>query len=138
MRPLLHLISVVLVLPVFGLASAFIILGRAIAAGSLVHLLLQLLADALWLFPWGLLAIGAALLTVALGGFFVRTRWMAGLCVAILGIVSTGIVLTVIHAHSSASLDELPFLVPGMVASGVGLWFASSERPRHPPVSSDA
>jgi hypothetical protein len=131
LRPLLHLISVVLVLPILALASVFAILGRAIAAGSLLSLFDQLLADAAWLIPWGLLAACAVLLLVALGGLFVRTRWLAGLCVAILGIGSTVIVLVLTVGNSDPSLGELPFFVPGVVASSIGAWFAVTERPGH-------
>jgi len=62
---------------------------------------------------------------------FVQTRWLAALCVAVLGIVSTGVVIVLTAANSNGSLDELPFLVPGVVASCIGIWFALTERPRH-------
>ena len=130
MRPVLHLFSVVLVLPVLALASAFVILGRAIGAGSLPGLFNQLLADAVWLIPWGLLTAGAALLAVALGGLFARTRWLAGLCVAFLGIGSTVIVIVLTLGHSDTSFAQLPFFVPGVVASCIGAWFALTERYR--------
>ncbi len=89
----------------------------------------RLLADALWLIPWGLLAACAAILLIALGGFFVQTRRMAGLCVALLGIGSTVTVLALTVGHSNASLDQMPFFVPGVVASGIGLWLAFAARP---------
>ena len=131
LRPLLHLISVVLVLPVLALASLFAALGRAIAAGSALKLLDQLVTDAAWLIPWGALAACAVLILIAVGGLFVRTRWLAGLCVAILGIGSTAIVLVLTAGHSEPSLAELPFFVPGLVASSIGAWFAFTERPGH-------
>ena len=126
MRPVLHLLSVVLVLPGFALAAAFIILGRAIATDSLLGVFGQLLADALWLVPWGLLASCAAVLLIALAGIFTRTRWLAGLCVAILGIGSTVVLLM----NSNLSWDELPFVSLGLASSGIGLWFAFTEHPR--------
>jgi len=137
-RPVLHLFSVALVLPILALASAFVILDRAVAAGSLLGLFDQLLADAVWLIPWGLLAAGATLLVIALGGLFVRTRWLAGLCVAILGIGSTVVVIVLTHGHSNASFDQLPFFVPGVVASCIGAWFTLTERPRQHDVTSAA
>jgi hypothetical protein len=127
---LLHLLSIILVLPGIVLACAFIILGRAIATKSLLGLFGQLLTDAVWLIPWGVLAACAAVLLVALGGFFVQTRWLAGLCVAILGIGSIVIVLVLAISHSHISLGQLLFFVPAGVASGIGLWFAVVERPR--------
>ena len=128
MRPLLHLLSVILVLPSVILASAFIILGRAIATQSLLGVLGQLSADAVWLFPWGLLAACTAVLLVALGGFFVQTRRMAGLCVAILGIGSIVTLLTLMLSHSNAALGQLPFFIPPVVASCIGLWLAFIDR----------
>jgi len=90
----------------------------------------QLLADAAWLIPWGLLGGCAALFVIGLGGFFARSRWLAGLCVAALGIGSTVILLAITVNHSNASLGQLRFLIPGLVAAGIGLWFALTERPR--------
>ncbi len=128
MRPLLHLASVVLVLPSVILACAFVILGRAIATQSLLGVFGQLLADAVWLVPWGLLAACVAVLLVALGGFFVQTRRLAGFCVAALGVGSTIVLLALTISHSNASLGQLPFLVPGLISSCIGLWFAFFER----------
>ena len=122
MRPLLHLVSLLLVVPGVLLAVAFIILGRAIATQSLLGLLGQLLADALWLVPWGVLAFGTTLLLIAVGGFFAQTRRFAGLCVAVLGIASVVVVLSMTIRHSNFSWDELPFYIPAVVASAIGLW----------------
>ena len=130
MRPLLHLLSVALVLPIVAFAFAFIILGRAIATGSLLGLLGRLLFDAIWIIPWAILAVCAVLLMITLGGLFVRTRWLAALCVAVLGIVSTAVVIVLTVVHSNASFDDLLFYVPGAVASYIGAWFALTERPR--------
>jgi len=131
MRPLLHLLSIVLVLPSVLLASAFIILGRAIAARSLLGVLGQLLADALWLIPWGLIAACIVILLIAAGGFYVQTRRLAGFCVALLGVGSTVVVLTFTVSHSNFSVGQLPFFVPAGVASCIGFWFAVIERPRN-------
>lgn len=125
MRPLLHLLSIILVLPSVLLAAAFIILGRAIATKSLLGILWQLLADALWLFPWGILGAGATILLIAAGGFFAQTRRLAGLCVALLGLGSIVVLLTMILSHSDVSLSDVPFFVPGIVATGIGIWLAA-------------
>src|SRR4029434_3667114 len=129
MRPLLHLLSVLLVLPGVIFAVAFIILGRAIATQSIIGVFGQLLADAVWVIPWGLLTSCAVVLLIALGGMFVQTRWLAGSCVAALGIISMGVLLALIVGHSNFSLDQLPFLLLGVVASVIVLWFLFTERP---------
>lgn len=128
MRPLLHLASILLVLPSVLLAAAFVILGRAIATQSLPGLLLQLLDDALFVFPWGLLAAVAMLLLIALAGFFAQTRRAAGLCVAVLGVGSIVILIATIASHSSLTLDQLTFFIPGVVATCIGLWLAAGDR----------
>jgi len=126
-RPLLHLLSIILVLPSVILASAFVILSRAIAAQSLLGMFGQLLADAVWLFPWGLLAAGTAILLLALGGFFVQTRRMAAACVAILGVGSVVCILAITVRNSNFSWDQLPFFIPAILASCIALWLASTE-----------
>jgi hypothetical protein len=128
MRPLLHLLSVVFVLPGALLAAAFIILGRAIATQSLLGILGQLLSDALWIVPWGALGGLAAILLVAIGGFFARTRRMAGLCVATVGVGSAAVVLFLTIRYSTFTPDQLTFFVPGILASCIGLWLAAFDR----------
>jgi hypothetical protein len=127
-RPLLHLVSIFLVLPSVVLAAAFIMLGRAIAAQSLPGILWQLLTDVLFVFPWGMLGALLALLLIAAGGFVAQTRRVAGLCVAVLGIGSIAVLLTTILGYSRITLDQLPFFIPGVVASCIGLWFAAGDR----------
>jgi hypothetical protein len=129
-RPLLHLLSIILVLPGFLLAVAFTVLGRAIATQSLLGVLAQLLADAVSLIPWGLLAGCVLVLLIAIGGMFVQTRWLAGSCVAVLGIGSTAVLCFVVLPQSNFTLDQLPFLLLGVFASVIGLWFVLTERPR--------
>ena len=128
MRSLLHLLSVMLVLPSVALASAFIILGRAIATQTLFGVIGQLLSDALWLIPWGLLAGFAAVLLIAVGGLFVQTRRIAGLCVAILGIGSMAISIAMIVSHSTFTTGQLLFFVPAVAASCIGIWLACFDR----------
>ena len=129
MRPFLHVVSLLLVLPGLALALAFVILGRVIAAGSLLGMLDQVLTAAIWLVPWGLLAIFASLLAVAIGGLFVRTRWLAGLCVALLAVGSTLLLLVVTVGNGNFSADQVPFLGPGVIAGCIGTWLALRERP---------
>ena len=129
MRSFLHILSILLALPVMALALAFLILGQVIAGGSLLGMLDQVLTAAVWLMPWGLLAILASLLAVTIGGMFARTRWLAGLCVAILGFGSTLVVLVLIIGHGNFSTGQVPFMIPGAIAASVGAWLAVNERP---------
>jgi len=123
-------LSLILVLPGVILAAGFIVLGRAIATQSLLGVFAQLLADAVWLVPWGLLAGCVVVILIALGGMFVQTRWLAGSCVAVLGIGSTAVLCFLVRGHGNFSFGQLPFLLLGLFASAVGLWFVLTERPR--------
>jgi len=130
MRALLHLTSVVLMLPGVALAGMFLILGHAIATQSLIGFLGELLAAALWLIPWGLLAACSALLLLILGGLSPRYRWIAGVCVALLAVASTAVVLVLSASHTNLSAGQLLFFVPGLVAAAAGIWLAWTEFPR--------
>ena len=137
MRPLLHLLSVILVLPGVALAGVFCILGHAMATRSLPGFLGELLAVALWLVPWGLLAICVALIALVLGGLSARFRWLAAACVVVLAIGST-VVVFVLTAHSIFSADQLWFFVPAVVSASVGLWLTVTESPFSKAASSAA
>lgn len=129
MRPVLHLLSVGLLVPGMVLAGAFMILGNAIATPSLLGFFGALLKMAVWMIPWGLLGVCAAFLILALGGMSARFRWLAGLCVALLATGSSALLLTLTIAHDNFSAAQLFFLVPAIVAASVGIWFAVSEWP---------
>ncbi len=129
MRPVLHILSMGLLLPGMILAGAFTILGNAIAAPSLLDFFGALLEMAVWLIPWGLLGVCAAFLLLALGGLTARFRWLAGLCVAMLAIGSSTLLLIQTIAHDNFSLDPLFFLVPAIVSAAIGVWFTVSEWP---------
>lgn len=137
MRLLLHLLSLILVLPSVALAGAFAILGHAIATQSLLGFLGELLAAALWLIPWGLLATGAVLLALVLGGMSTRFRWLAALCIVALAIGSTVVVLA-LTAHSGFSTEQLWFFAPAVVSTSVALWLTVIEFPRSKRPSSAA
>jgi hypothetical protein len=115
MRAVLHLLSFILLLPSLGLASGFLILGHAIAAGNLLQMLLRLLDDALWLASGGVFLVAALLLAVLIGGFFARTRYIAAAAVAVLALVS-GIVLIALGSGPFSGGREL-FLLPGWYRS---------------------
>jgi len=136
MRPLLHLLSVILVLPGVALAGAFSILGHAIATGSFLAFLGDLLATVLWLVPWGLLAACVALLALVLAGLSARFRWLAASCVVVLAVGSSVVVL-ILTAHSGSSDGQFWFFVPAVVSACVGLWLTVTEFPRskRPPLA---
>lgn len=127
MRSLLHLVSFILLLPSLVLASGFLVLGHAIAGGNLLQIFLRLFNDALWLASGGVLVVAAVLLTVLIGGFFVRTRYLAAAAVAILAL-SSGIVLIALGSNPFSGGREL-FLLPGLVSLCVGGWLTSKEWP---------
>ena len=127
MRSLLHLVSFILLLPSLVLASGFLVLGHAIAGGNLLQIFLRLFNDALWLASGGVLVVAAVLLTVLIGGFFVRTRYLAAAAVAILAL-SSGILLIALGSNPFSGGREL-FLLPGLVSLCVGGWLTSKEWP---------
>lgn len=129
MRPLLYLVSLILVLPGVALASAFVFLGQAMATHSLLGFLGQLLDLFLWLIPWGAVALLAGLMALVLGGFSARFRWLAALCVLLLAVSSSAVTL-VLTAHAGFSADQLWFFVPAAIAATVTTWLAILEFPR--------
>lgn len=128
MRALLHLLSLVLVLPGVGLAATFMILGSGIATKSLLGFLGVLLNTFVWLLPWGLLACFLALIALAAGGFTPRLRWLASSCVAVLAIGSSVVVMTLTAA--SFSPGQLWFFLPAAISASLSIWLAAREWPR--------
>jgi hypothetical protein len=133
MRALWYLLSLALALPGIGLAAAFLILGNAIAARSLLGFLGVLLDTFLWLFPWGLLGCMAAFVALVTGGVMARFRWLASACVAALAVGSSLVVLGLDVAHGNFSTGQLAFFVPGLISACIGIWLAVREWPRRRP-----
>jgi hypothetical protein len=127
MHALLHLLSFILLLPSLVLASGFLVLGHAIAGGSLLQMFLRFLNDALWLMSGGVLLVAVFLLAVLIGGFFPRTRYIAAAAVAVLALAS-GIVLIALGSAPFSGGREL-FLLPGLVSLCAGGWLAAKEWP---------
>ncbi len=125
MRIALHILCVVVVLPYLALAVGFLLLGHAMASGSLLGFVESLLYKAIWLVSWrGLVIVGAVLLVTALG-FSARTRWLGAACVCLVA-AGCAIVILVIGVDS---LSQLLFLAP-CVGSAVGAgWLAAEEWP---------
>lgn len=130
MRTLLYLSSLFLAMPSIALAAAFLVLGDAISAHSLLGFLGVLLETALWLVPWGLLAICAAFFALVVAGFSMRVRWFASLCVAALAIGSSAVALALITLHGNASFGQLAFFIPAAVSAAIGVGLAVREGPR--------
>ena len=133
MRALLHLVSCVLLLPSLVLASGFLVLGHAIAGGTLLEFFSRLLLDAAWLASGGVFVVAALLLAILLGGFFARTRYLAAACVAILALASA-IVLIALGADPLSGGRQL-FLLPGLVSLCASGWLARKEWPSRTPIS---
>ena len=128
MRALLHVVSVICLLPSVLLACAFLALGHAIAAGTLLGFFEQLLDMAIWLIPWGLL-IGLAVFFVLLSvGFSQRLRRLAGSCVVAFAIGSVAVILA--FDSQPLSSGQLTFFAPALLSASIGLWLAAGERPR--------
>ena len=127
MRSLLHLANFILLLPSLVFASGFLVLGHAIAGGTLLQIFLRLLNDVLWLMSGGVLFVAGLLLTVLVSGFFPRTRYLAAAAVAVLALAS-GIVLIALGSTPLSSAGEL-FLLPGLVSLCASVWLAHKEWP---------
>ena len=121
----LHLLCVLILLPYLALAAWFLIIGDVIAAGSLASILTTLLSHALWLFPWGLLGIAAAIVALAALGVIDSARWLGGLCLFVL---ASACLLIVIAGNPSAiGPGELLFLLPCFAILIFGGWLALAE-----------
>jgi hypothetical protein len=130
MRPLLYLSSLALALPGLALAAAFLVLGNAIAAGSLLGFLGALLDTFVWLFPWGLLACATVFVTLVAGGVSARFRWLASACVAAIAIGSSLVVLALAVGHDNFSPGQLAFFIPAVASASIGVWLSANEWPR--------
>jgi hypothetical protein len=128
MRTLLHLISIILLLPSLVFAVLFALISHATAQKSLVDFISQLLEDASNLLQWGLLVAVVSLILIAGAGFSARFRWLAGLVVALLAITSA--VLLVSLGSDSVNSSNALFFLLGFVSLCIGAWLAFTERPR--------
>ncbi|MFT3792680.1 MAG: hypothetical protein QM741_16795 [Rudaea sp.] len=128
MRPFLHVVGVLCLPPGVLLASAFPAMGHTIAAGTLFGFFEQLLVMASWLIPWGVLGSLAIFLALLSAGFWLRLRWLAGLCVAVFAIGSAAVILA--FGSQPISPDQLPFFLPALLSASIGLWLAFTEHPR--------
>lgn len=125
MRGAMHLLCTLVLLPYLALAAWFLILGDAIAGGSLASFLATLLAHALWLMPWGLLGLTAGIIGLATLGMIESVRWLGGLCLSVL---AGGCLFIVIAGNRTAiGSGELLFLLPCFAILVFGAWLALAE-----------
>ena len=126
MRPLLHVLSVLLLLPYLVLACVFLLIGRLAASTGLFGILGTLLDQFIWIVPWGLLAFVVAVLVLIGLGFGARTLWFAGLAVGLLGTASLLVILLL--PGGGIESDQWLFLLPCAIALGLGFWICLAER----------
>ncbi|MDF2116344.1 hypothetical protein PY365_12215 [Roseiarcaceae bacterium H3SJ34-1] len=127
MRPFMHLLSILLLLPNLVFAAGFLLLGHAIAGATILVFFDRLFSDALTLMTWGIFAIGAVFLAILVGGFFRQTRWLAASCIAILSVASLAIL--VVLGSGPISFGQWLFLLPGALSLGIGAWLAAADWP---------
>jgi len=125
MRAALHLLATIVLIPYLLLAAAFLLLGSAIATGTLGGFLVALLSFALWLMPWGALGGIAALCGLVALGMIDQTRWFA----ALLLLALAGACLGVIAFGASGGLDAgvALFLAPCAAVAAFAGWLAFVE-----------
>ena len=125
MRGAMHLLCTLVLLPYLALAAWFLILGDAIAGGSLVSFLATLLAHALWLMPWGLLGLTAGIIGLAALGMIESVRWLGGLCLFVLA--GSCLFIVIAGNPSAVGPGELLFLLPCFAIGIFGAWLALAE-----------
>ena len=119
-RALLHLLSVILLLPSLVFAFACLLLAREIADRSFLRFLWRLLTAV----PWEILGLAVVVIAIAIGGFFIQSRWIAALCVAVLCVASAAIP---IWMGALTEWGQVWFLVPGIAAFAIGVWLVIVE-----------
>jgi hypothetical protein len=92
-RSLLHVLSVLLLLPYLVLAIMFVLLGPADRQRWLWAMLDALLTQFIWIVPWGLLGFVVGVLVLIGLGFGARTLWFAALATGLLATASLMVLL---------------------------------------------
>jgi hypothetical protein len=123
----LHVLATIVLLPYVLLAIAFLLLEQAIGDGTLGALLKSLLAQALWLVPWGML--GFLVFAVALGvlGLHPASRWLGGLLLCVAAVAST--IIVIVKPAGSVDAGGLLFLAPCVLVAAYGAWTVITEGP---------
>ncbi len=125
MRGALHVLGTIVLVPYVALAIGFALLGQAISGASLGDFLGTLLAQFLWLVPWGFIGLTLAIVLLALLGLSTRLRWLGGLCQCL--IAASSIATLIVVTTSPIGVPELLFLLPCLVVLVFGAWLAVVE-----------
>jgi hypothetical protein len=126
MRVALYLLATVVLLPYVLLATGFILFGHILSGGTLLSLFDALLTAALWLIPWGVLALAIAFLALLALGLSDRLRWLGGLC---LSAIACGCTATILLLSTTAiEPGQVLFMLPCMMIVVLGAWLAYAER----------
>lgn len=137
LRPLFHLLSVLLVLPSVLFAGACLALRQAVAHDSVFGFFDAILSFVVVMYPWGTAVLLACLLTLVAAGFRARWRRTAAGAVIVLAVGSA----TVMHqvAGMPADADQCWLLFPGLLSVLIAGWLVFTRRPgsrefalRHP------
>ena len=123
MRIVTYLLATLLLLPYLLLAAGFLLIGQAVSGGTLWSFFDALLAAAVWLIPWGLLALALVFLALGIGD---RFRWLGGVCLCVLASCSGAVIL--IMATATIEPGHLLFLLPHFLIAVFGAWLAFAER----------
>ena len=110
---LLHLVMTILSVPYVLLAVMLVLVGHVFSSRGVWAFLNTLLDSLNWTLTWGLLTLGATLLTIIGLGFFESLRWWAALALAVLLLASLGIIFY--HFPSLPTWDELVLLTPAIL-----------------------
>jgi len=127
MRIALHILCLGVILPYAVLATGFVLLGHAIASGSLLGFFESLLYKAVWLLSWKGLALAGTVIVVATLGFSIRSRWLGAACVAF--VAATSVIVALALGTNELDFGHLLFLAP-CIGAGIGAgWLAETEWP---------
>jgi hypothetical protein len=125
MRVALHLLSVILLLPSLVLACAFVIFGHTLAATGFWDFIDRLLTDVTWTVPAVVVGLLLTTLMLSIAGAYERLRWIAGIAVALLAIVSAAVLIGL--SGAPRLLDAWTFFMPGFVSLAIGAWLATDK-----------
>jgi hypothetical protein len=126
MRATMHVVATLMLLPYIALAAGFVLLGQVAAGKSLPSLFATLLAQALWLMPWGLIGLAAVICVVAALGFSVRLRWLGGCCLC--AIAAACLIVIIVTPTAPMSSGQLLFVAPCGLVLLFGAWLGLAER----------
>lgn len=93
MRSALLVLGTIVLLPYIVLALGFILIGQAIASGSLAAFFMTLLSRALWLAPWRFIGIAGVIVLLAALGISACLRWLAAMCLGATATVCLDVIL---------------------------------------------